>query len=121
MRLNPDCIRDIILHIEENSTLHSLFERSVIHDALSNYDAHVIDYHVVYLSEAKYIKGLQRFLGGDYILQDLTPDGHKFAQDIRNDNIWEKTKSKANAIGAFSLDTLQQILVAVITSQISAQ
>ena len=119
MRLNPDCIRDIVLYIEESSTVSSVFNSSDIHEVLSHYDPDIIDYHVFYLCEADYIKGLNRFLGGNYILRDLTPDGHRFAQDIHSDNIWEKTKSKANAIGAFSLDTLQQILVAVIASQIS--
>nr|WLJ26279.1 MAG: YjcQ protein [Firmicutes phage HS16] len=48
-------------------------------------------------------------------ISDLTPKGHKYISDIRSDNVWSKTKSIANKIGAKSLDAMVQISSNVIS------
>jgi len=47
---------------------------------------------------------------------DLTYQGHQFLDEIRSDNVWNKTKETAKSIGSFSVNTLSTIATGVITS-----
>ena len=42
---------------------------------------------------------------------DLSPEGHQFLANIRNNNIWKKTKNIALSLGIFSLSALRDISV----------
>lgn len=119
MRLNPDCIRDVILYVEENSSTQRWFTCDTVREDLSQYDKEVLDYHVFYLADAHYIKELVKYGQDSYRFTDLTPNGHQLAQDIRNNTIWEKTKSKAQEIGSFSIPVLQQIASTILTAMIT--
>jgi hypothetical protein len=118
MRLNPDCIRDILLKLEE------ITDGKVVYDfdaknatKLSNKcPVNEILYHLNICIENNFIKG--RTNGNCYYVQDITLIGHTFLSDIRSDKNWNKVKVIANNIGSFSLDTLKEIAVGVITSQI---
>ena len=70
---------------------------------------------------ADLIVGFQPADGGEYItVGDLSPAGHKFLADVRQDNIWNSTKEIAAKVGSKSLDTLIQISSNVITELIKA-
>lgn len=55
------------------------------------------------------------------MVQDLTPTGHKFIENIRQDTIWNNTKSIAAKVGSKSLDAIMQIASNVITELIKSQ
>ena len=55
----------------------------------------------------------------DFFFSDLTPEGHKFINDIRNEQNWKKTKSVAKSIGSFSIDALKSIASEVVTTAIN--
>lgn len=120
MRLNPDCIRDIILFIEENTDSRKGVNAKQLIESYPNYTEDVLEYHVNYLKDAYLIQGVSKYMGGGYSIRDLTPQGHEFAQNIHNDTNWNKVKESAKAVGSFSIDTLQKIAVNVISTAINA-
>ena len=67
------------------------------------------------------IKATTVNIRGGYLPQvsrvfDLTYQGHQFLDEIRSDNVWNKTKETAKSIGSFSVNTLSTIATGVITS-----
>lgn len=125
MKLNPDCIRDILLTVETECNYNHAFEYEKDSEKskfLVNYSHDEIVYHIRQCSKSGLIDGLKSFDGGDYLLiGDLSPEGHEFISNIRTDTNWNKTKEIAKNIGSDSLDALRNIAVGVITSLIEHQ
>ncbi len=125
MKLNPDCVRDILLEIEDctdffQSFLYNVADPKPKH--LSKYDHSEIIYHIQQCEFSGLITGVRIYENGDYIeIDDLAPAGHEFLANVRQDTIWNNTKTIAGKIGAKSLDALIQISSNVITELIKAQ
>ena len=100
MKINPDCVRDILIHIEsfEYGSAHTIEQMC---SELPHYSYEELDYHCLHLYDAGFIKATQ---------------GHQFLDEIRSDNVWNKTKETAKSIGSFSVNTLSTIATGVITS-----
>lgn len=125
MKLNPDCVRDVLLTVEESCD----FKKRLCYDQsgpaprhLQKYTHDEIIYHMMQCSLSNLIVGFSSADNGGLItISDLSPDGHKFLANIREDTIWSKTKTVAAKIGSKSLDTLIQISSNVITALIKAE
>lgn len=133
MRLNLDCVRDILICVEENTDLHNdcyFFERGRFDpdpdgeklpayqkELQKDFDNGTLLYHVHYCVEA----GLLR-KGRNYdnyvIINDLTPAGHEFLNNIREDNIWNGIKTVSSKVGAKSMEAVTQIASNVISELI---
>lgn len=120
MKFNPDCVRDILIHIEsfEYGSAHTIEQ---MRTELSNYSYEELDYHCLNLYEAGFIRASTVNIRGAYLPQvsrvcGLTYEGHQFLDEIRSDNVWNKTKETAKSIGSFSINTLSTIATGVITS-----
>lgn len=123
MRLNPDCIRDILLSAEDNTGFYEYLDYPNELDKcplLKKYNDEEIKYHVRQCKKS-YLIEVDFDLTGNFSISDLTPSGHEFLGSIRSDNIWSKTKSVAEKIGSHSLDTLTKISVGVLTEIIKSQ
>lgn len=122
MKLNYDCIRDILLTVESNSfgyrmTLDSLSEK------LSEYSTEELHYCCLKLYEGNYLElitvnELRSHIPGIKSIFDLTYDGHEFLETIKSDTNWNKTKRIALDVGSSSLSTIKDIATQVITSLI---
>ena len=122
MKLNPDCIRDILLTIEETTTFSQLFEYdpdSNSHERLKAYSEEEILYHLRQCNEAGFLFKSTFNLSGGCIVIDLSPKAHQFLADIRSDNTWHKTKEAAKKIGSYSLDAITKIASGIVTSMIN--
>ena len=125
MRLNNDCIRDILLTLEENCT----FDNEFLYDCegsvpqlLSKYSHDEIIYHIHQCKMAGLIVGVSYYYGGYSLsISDLSPSGHEYLANIRSDNIWNKTKKVAGEIGTTSLSAMVQISSQIITAIIKSQ
>ncbi|WP_164995861.1 DUF2513 domain-containing protein [Miniphocaeibacter massiliensis] len=122
MKLNLDCIRDILLQLE-NLEFDSYTTTSKLSEIL-NYSSDEIEYSCLKLYEAGYIdamviKTMNRFLPGIKSIHDITYDGHEFLSTIRDNNNWKVIKDRAKTIGVFSLKTISQIGVSYINSLIN--
>lgn len=124
MRLNPDCIRDILISVEQNTNYneHLLYPQELKKcPALTSYKDDEIRYHIKQCLLANLIIGVTEDLAGNIRIKDLTPTGHEFLANIRSDTVWNKTKNIAAKIGSFSLNALKDIAVGVISEIIKSE
>lgn len=125
MRLNPDCIREVLTYIEENQTyvngsLHRLYDSDICNE-ITNFSRDDVRYSIKQLSNSGMLDSeILKTSADSYIIHifDITPSGHEFLSNIRTDKVWNQTKKVANKIGSFSLDALTKISVAIITELI---
>ena len=124
MRLNPDCIRDILLEVEENTDLtHSISFKpwsGALPARLSRYSPDELAYHIMQCDLHGYFEEMHNFVD-EYDVSFLSPAGHAFLSDIRSDTVWNHTKTVAGKIGAWSLDALTKIATGVVTELIKTQ
>ena len=122
MRLNPDCIRDILFTIEEKSTFDSLITSGELTEStlLSKYSEDEILYHLnqLYLSNYIICPRKHKWIEGTFLVCDLSPLGHEFISDVRKDTNWNKVKSIGKEVGTSTLTSLKTIAEEVITSAI---
>ncbi|PDZ06296.1 hypothetical protein CON03_08555 [Bacillus cereus] len=112
MKLNHDCVRDLLLTVEESDrnellSLHFLLDKN----KLQSYSEDDIVYTIQRLIEAGYINADTQtyFEGQDAIISSITWNGHQFLDNIRDKSIWEKTKEKASVVGGVSLPILSEL------------
>lgn len=121
MKLNPDCIRDILFVVENNATYsNDVSEETIFKELDSKYPREEILYHVRQCEHSGLFLQVVHYFGG-FSIQDLSPYGHQFINDIRQDNNWNRTKDIAKNVGSFSLDVLKDISSQVIATLISNQ
>lgn len=121
MRIDNECIRDILFVIEENATYKQpcyIGEYMTDYPRLANYDNDKIGYHLRYLlMKGLIFRPLERYVN----IYDLLPDGHEFLSNIRNDNNWKKILSVSSTIGFASLKVITAIAEGVATAAINTQ
>ena len=121
MRLNPDCIRDILLFVEEQSNgSNSIAIRQAADNRLRHYTKDEIYYHVKQSAETNLLSNFKEDMLENCSVRDLTPTGHEFLANIRKDNLWERTKETAKVIGSNSLKAIVQIASNVVAEVIKA-
>lgn len=124
MKLNSDCIRAILLMVEDKSGFNRFVEYKkdkCSDEHISKYSHDEIMYHIKQCDQADLITGV-KFLSKDYaVITDLTPKGHEFIANIRKDTIWNKIKSIGIKIGITSLPGLINIASNVINEIIKAE
>lgn len=123
MKLNPDCIRDILITIEDNTGFSKYMDYNLnsTYDLLQKYTFDEVRYHINQCELSNLITKVHKFLDGSCLIQDLSPSGHQFLADIRSDNNWNKTKSIAKTVGTSSLTAIKEIATNVIAEVIKAQ
>ena len=118
MKLNYDCVRDVMLYLEENLIFGNPIRDTNIN---LNYDIKEIRYSLLKLHEINYLDGsVSKYMDGDYsvITTDITFYGHKFIGEIQSDTIWNKTKSVSKDLGIQTINGITQIAGSVISSLI---
>lgn len=125
MKLNPDCIRDILLVIE-GCNFNEEIRLNYLIQQLSAYTPDEIEYTCLKLYEGDFINALTVQLSGDVIprivsITDMTYSGHQLLENIRPDTVWEKTKTSATKIGSFSINVLNNIASNILLNLINTQ
>ena len=118
MKLNYDCVRDVMLYLEENLNFGNPIRDTNIN---LNYDIKEISYSLLKLHEINYLDGsVSKYMDGDYsvITTDITFYGHKFIGEIQSDTIWDKTKSVSKDLGIQTINGITQIASSVISGLI---
>lgn len=96
MKMDIDCIRDILLQAEDKR--FTIFndisdednnETKIILPFIKKYNNEKLLYHI-YLADELGLLKTTKFLSGVSI-DDLSAQGHLFLADIREDNVWNKT------------------------------
>ena len=121
MKLNYNCVRDILFLCESSLTLNEdlSWEYLTLNDFKSlfdkpkgKYSKQEVAYTLILLDEAGYI--VCEYDNSDNCLSELyvsrlTYDGHEFIDTIRSDSIWKKITSCITAVGSASLPVIQNL------------
>lgn len=98
MKLNPDCIRGILLTVEEYCNFDTPWEYerdSFESEYLAELSHEEILYHIRQAEQSGLIQGVVYYDCGDsVIICDLTPEGHEFLANIHNESVWKKLSPK---------------------------
>lgn len=139
MKLNIDCVRDVMLWVEAITTPTQLAsyvntdavdsddgflyinadDRPMPNAAqkklLEKYSNETLVYHLHYCIEAKLLAEFDSPNGNIIVIKDLTPLGHDFIGNIRHDPVFQKVKTVLNLLGVKSLEAATQASSLVIT------
>lgn len=113
MKLNHDCVREVLLYIEENKVPDYYLESEQLDEDINNFNFEVINYTIKQLSNAGFIEAKSIMGTSSYLIGDLTWEGHKFIDTIRDDSVWKETKERASKVSSVSLPIIQQLALSV--------
>lgn len=121
MKLDFDCIRDVLLTLEKFPYGEVILSEQ-LYDDLKNYSPETISYSLLKLYEADYIEAHIPEIDGVFPevshIYDITFQGHEFLDNIRSNKIWVKTKSILSELGSGSIKFASQIAVGILTELI---
>lgn len=123
MKLDYDCIRDILFTVEETTTLEQgcyINQAYTEHHRLKKYDINVLKYHVRQCALNDYFTEASFDFENNCIIADLSPKGHEYIAAIRSENVWNKTKEIIGKIGGVALSTIPDIVNPIISAQIKS-
>lgn len=129
MKIDPDCIRDILLAIEEKSdgfhdfcvsAVGVVTERDTPNEYTQKYNKDELIYHIIQCNENGFFTNMRKSILGVYKIRDLSPEGHKFLNNIRDSCNWNKVKKQLLTAGSFSLKTLIEIAQNIAVTALSA-
>lgn len=125
MKLNVNCVRDVLLELEKLPFQESCTVSELI-TALPKYDADDITYTCLKLDEAGYISAqMVRSINSSGVsircIDDITYPGHQFIANIRSDSVWNNVKEVSKKVGSNSIGAISQIAHSVVTEIIKAQ
>ena len=108
MRLNNDCIRDILLYIEENITeSQPTVDVEELISALGHkYDQDTICYHIRQIDKSGLVDDVCYADDGPVFVCDLSWEGHTYVNDIRDNKVWDKLKDVTKGLASVSLSVL---------------
>ncbi|WP_315524005.1 DUF2513 domain-containing protein [Pseudoramibacter alactolyticus] len=117
MKLNNDCVRDILLCIEGLSFGQSLEISDLLQD-YPQYSEDELTYTCLKLSEANLIECqthtyIHMSVPSISRITDLTSKGHQFLNKIRDNTAWAKIKSKLPEVAFTSIPALIQMISSV--------
>lgn len=127
MELNHDCIRSILLVCEEKIIMNDKGEMNKLgmsdfSDLITDYGEACIKYSIKYMKEYGLINA--RIISADniavysFFITDITPIGHDFIGNIKNESNWNKTKNIAAKTGTLALDSFIAIASGIVTTAI---
>lgn len=122
MQIDNECVRDILFTIEEKTSFEKgcfMIGAAKHYPKLEKYaESGKILYHVRYLAMKGMIYLPDKSIPNTY---DLTPDGHEFLANIREESNWKKIKGISSSIGFASLKVVSAIAEGVATVAINQQ
>lgn len=120
MKLNHECIRDLLLYLEDNLLFKSHLCANDLE--IAPYESIDIIYAAAKLSESKYIEASQILYSHGTIptihVHSLTWDGHKLLDNIRDENVWNNTKSVVAQLSSVSIGIIDNVSNKIISKMI---
>lgn len=120
MQLNVDCVRDILLTIEQECDGFKEFRIDDDIDLstfeyLNKYDRKEVMYHIHQCQMSGFFAKCVYDITGGYSIDDLSPSGHEFLQNIRNDSVFNKLKEFFKQGGSLALKSVAQLAFTLAT------
>lgn len=119
MKLNPDCIRAVMIEIEKMWELDIDYHGNIrmgnldintLYQALPEFDKKDVFYSLYNLDQAGYIDISIMWADGGVAyyctVNHMTFSGHEFLNKIRDTKNWNKVQKGLNAVRNYSLDAI---------------
>lgn len=123
MKLNHDCVRDLMLYIEENSSYSNKIDLDTV--ILKNYSTEELLYTADKLIEAHFLDCIRsiRYSNSlpNIVVKSITFEGHNFLDNIRDNTVWKNTKNILSKFTSTSIAMVGDIASQVISKIISQQ
>lgn len=117
MKLDIDCVRDVLLEFEKlplSCYTPYNFPASIKKHGIDN-----VEYSLAKLKEAGYINAdIPQCSNGQYEFYgifDMTFSGHQFLESIRENKVWSRTKSIVGKVGSGSFSLISQVASTILT------
>ena len=123
MKLNHDCVRDLLLFAEEHLEYGN---RLFVNEAsIKDYATTDLIYAADKLYEAGYIDADKHvFFGSHGIpsieIKSITWDGHQFLDNVRDDGVWKNTKNIISGFASASIGIINNVATQVISGMIKS-
>jgi len=141
MKLNMDCIRDILLCVEKNTSLRQrccfMDEEQMEavccamgedEEAIPRYQEELQErrgytnemlfYHVRYCEDAELIRTERNSSTYKIVVSDLTVKGHEFTANIRETKNWKAVKSVLKSAGSMAMEAAIEAAKAVVSASV---
>ena len=129
MKLDPNCIRKVLLFLErEQKMLSSGHIQRIVaremaeNEAFQEYSIEDVLYTAEKLMEAGFITASHKWnTQTDHLLviTGITYQGHQFLETVRDNKVWGQTKKIAAKVGSFSVKTLASVAEGIVTGLIN--
>ena len=129
MKLNHECVRDILLTVENKLVVGTYIKGLAAFDELKYSDNDKF-YSIQKLIEARYLEGnASLFLGStpehpnyNIFIKSITYYGHQFLNNIRDDGTWKKTISTIGSkTKSVSIEIISQVASNILRSSLGLQ
>ena len=128
MRLNPDCIRDTLLYLEEHLVITPELEIKPLSlgqvEKDLPYSREELANTLLVLGEAGFIQETHDLDGGNKLCQmavsRITYAGYRFIETIRPQTVWDKTLCILKRFGSFSLGLARYVSIEVAKAELSS-
>lgn len=117
MKLNLDCIRDVLLYLEDNLIIEKHvfkpIELKTLQNDLKKYTPEDVFYSVYNLYQIHFIEGKFNDVSNMKMMfceiENVTYAGHQFLASVRPESIWSKTKSVVSKVGVHTLGFVEGV------------
>lgn len=123
MKLNINCVRDVLLQCE-NIPFNGSYSFSQLTSLLPNYTDDEIAYTCLKLHEGNYLHIVTKNYGSNVCvvrINDISFQGHEFLNNIRSNKVWNDVLAVGDKIGTSSINGFVQIATGVVTALIKNQ
>lgn len=120
MKLNRECVRDLMLYLEESLDDKNFID--VLGIKLSDYSEDEIVYTAKKLIEAQYLNGKAQYASNKiyrFPIASITFSGHNFLDNIRPQGTWDMVNEKTKSIGSVSIEIISSIAAQIGTLLLS--
>ncbi len=120
MKLNHDCVRKLMLILEDNLEIGDIIDASTI--SIDDFSESEILYSALKLHEANYISGKvinDLSDNNNILINGITWEGHKFLDTIRDNKVWSHTKTVLSKVSSSSITFASTVASQVLTNLIS--
>lgn len=132
MRLDPDCVREILIYLEKMDTfvtdedgdisLQGAFLETICQQ-LPSYPKAQVFYTLKTLDDGGFLNMTEQW-GGDSLrnchVSSLTYVGHEFLESIRDSNRWKTVKMGLASVKNYSLSAIEAIAEGLTSAAITA-
>lgn len=126
MKLNTDCIRDVLIYLEDNlvmnqyNNIQEISINKIATDLSNNYNEKDIIYTLLQLISEQFIIGHIRPIGKNSkisgYVKDISWAGHDLLNSIRPQPVWNAIKQNASNLGIKSIKGLASLAGNVINA-----